>query len=278
MQSLILGGDTATNTELPSILCVDDDPAILALLTDYFIIRGFDVLTATNGVEAFLQVKQCKPRVVVMDLFMPKLGGLGALGRMRALQPDLAVILMSGVNTALDLVTEAGLTVTAALTKPLDFALLGDALALAGVTAPVDVAANSAERRKPPVRARVLVTDDEIEVRKMLVEHCRGRGYEVLEAADGDEALALVPEYRPHIVLLDLLMAGIGGMEALRRIKAMSPDVRVIMVTAVEQLESAQKALELGASDYVTKPFSLQELDSVLEFHMLMNRSTPAPR
>jgi DNA-binding response OmpR family regulator len=101
------------------------------------------------------------------------------------------------------------------------------------------------------------------------------KGYEVLEAADGEEALARLPEYQPHIVLLDLMMQGIGGMETLRRLKAMQPEVCVIMVTAIEEIESAQTALGLGASDYVTKPFSLQYLDSVLEVHLLMDRINP---
>lgn len=265
-------------TKLPSVLCVDDDPSVLELLTDFLTIQGFEVITASNGVEAFLQVKQCKPQVVIMDLFMPQLGGLGALGRMKALQPDLPVILISGVDTALDLVSESGLTVTAALSKPLNLSQLLEALALAGTPAPVALAAHAAVNQKPPVRARVLVTDDEIEMRKLLSEHCRERGYEVLEAADGEEALARVPEYRPDIVLLDLMMAGIGGMETLSRIVAISPDSRVIIVTAIEQLETAQEALSLGAADYVTKPFSFQELDAVLDYHTQMARSAPASR
>jgi DNA-binding response OmpR family regulator len=121
----------------------------------------------------------------------------------------------------------------------------------------------------------VLVVDDELEMRKLVTEHRQDKGYEVLEAADGEEALARLPEYQPHMVLLDLMMRGIGGMETLRRIKAMQPEICVIMVTAIEEIESAQTALGLGASDYVTKPFSLQYLDSVLEVHLLMDRINP---
>jgi DNA-binding response OmpR family regulator len=278
MQSTVIEEDSAMNTQLPSILCVDDDPSVLELLTDFLTIQGFDVLTASNDVEAFLQAKQWKPRVVIMDLFMPQLGGLGALARMKALQPDISVILMSGMDTALDLVTEAGLTVTAALTKPLNLSQLLEVLELAGMPAPVAFASSGGAKPKSSVHARVLVVDDEIEMRKLLAEHCRSRGCEVLEAADGEEALARVPEYRPHIVLLDLMMAGIGGMETLRRIKTISPDSCVIIVTAIEQIETARQAMELGASDYVTKPFSFQELDAVLESHALITRSTPAAR
>ena len=266
------------DTQLPSILVVDDEPGVLDLLKEYFTMQGFAVLTATNGVEACLQVKQWMPQAVVMDLFMPRLGGIGALARIKALSPDIAVILVSGMATALDLVVEAGLTVAAVHAKPIDLAKLSDTLARVGVIAPAALARSAGADRKAPIRARVLVTDDELEMRKMLAEHLRASGYEVLEAADGEEALARVPEYEPHIVLLDLMMAGISGMETLRRIKATRPETCVIVVTVIEEIESAQKALGLGASDYVTKPFSFRYLDSVLEVHTLMNRINPDPQ
>jgi CheY-like chemotaxis protein len=266
------------DTQLPSILCVDDDPGVLDLLKEYFTTQGFAVLTASNGVEACLQVKQWMPQAVVMDLFMPRLGGIGALGRIKVLSPNSAVILVSGMGNALDLVVEAGLTVTAVQAKPINLAKLSASLASVGVIAPTALALTADARRKAPVRARVLVTDDELEMRKMIAERLRDTGYEVLEAADGEEALARVPEYEPDIVLLDILMAGIGGMETLRRIKAMRPETCVIMVTAIEDMESAQQALGLGASDYVTKPFSFSYLDSVLEVHTLMSRINPNPQ
>ena len=247
-------------THPATILCVDDEPEVLEMLNEYFGLQGFVVLTATNGVEAFLQAKQWMPRAVVMDLFMPRLGGIGALARIKALNPGIAVILISGMGNALDLVTEAGLSVDAAIAKPLDLAKLS---------------AGQGSHRPRPIRARVLVVDDALEMRKMVSEHLQEKGYDVVEAADGEEALARMPEYRPNIVLLDLMMAGIGGMETLSRIKAMAPETCVIMVTAIEEIESAQTALGRGASDYVTKPFSLKYLDSVLEVHLLMDRIDP---
>lgn len=261
--------------QMESILCVDDDPEVLGLLKEFFTLQGFVVFTAANGVEAFLQVKQWMPRAVVMDLFMPRLGGIGALARIKTLNPGIAVILISGMVNALDLVTEAGLSVEGLLPKPLDLAKLSDTLARVGVMAPAALAAGHGSHRPRPIRARVLVVDDELEMRKMLSEHLREKGYDVREAADGEEALARMPEYRPNIVLLDLMMAGIGGMETLRRIKATAPETCVIMVTAVEEIESARTALGRGASDYVTKPFSLQYLDSVLEVHLLVDRIDP---
>src|SRR5713226_7852103 len=256
---------------LPSTLCVDDDIDVLELLKEYFTEQGFVVLTATNGVEAFLQVKRWQPKAVILDLFMPRLGGIGALGRIKALNPDVVVILVSGMGNALELVTEAGLSVAGAFTKPLDLVQLSDTLARSGVVA----AAGDPAQVKRPVRARVLVVDDELEFRKVLAEYLEDRGFDVIEAQDGEEALDRVPDFHPHIVLMDVMMAGMGGVEALRRIKTAAPETCVIMVTAVEDIDSARGALALGASDYVTKPFSFQYLDSVLEVHMLMDHIDP---
>jgi len=263
---------------LPSILCVDDDVDILEMLKEYFTEQGFVVLTATNGVEAFLQVKRWQPKAVILDLFMPRLGGIGALGRIRALNPDIAVVLVSGMGNALELVTEAGLSVAGAFTKPLDLVQISQTLARAGVVAPTARVTGDPEQVRRPVRARVLVVDDELEFRKVLAEYLQDRGFEVGEARDGEEGLDRIPDFRPHIVLMDVMMAGMGGVEALRRIKATAPETCVIMVTAVEDIDSARSALAIGASDYVTKPFSFQYLDSVLEVHMLMDHIDTKPR
>ena len=264
---------------LPSILCVDDDVDVLELLKEYFTEQGFVVLTATNGVEAFLQVKRWQPKAVILDLFMPRLGGIGALGRIKALNPDVVVILVSGMGNALELVTEAGLSVAGAFTKPLNLMQLSETLARSGVVAPAALVAaaagGDATQARRPVRARVLVVDDELEFRKVLAEYLEDRGFDVMEAQDGEEALLRVPDFHPHIVLMDVMMAGMGGVEALRRIKTTAPETCVIMVTAVEDIDSARAALPPGASDYVTKPFSFQYLDSVLEVHMLMDHIDP---
>lgn len=277
--ALFLLAQRDMDDSLPSILCVDDDVDVLELLKEYFTEQGFVVLTATNGVEAFLQVKRWQPKAVILDLFMPRLGGIGALGRIKALNPDVVVILVSGMGNALELVTEAGLSVAGAFTKPLNLTQLSETLARSGVVAPAALvaAASSGEAAqiKRPVRARVLVVDDELEFRKVLAEYLEDRGFDVIEAQDGEEALLRVPDFHPHIVLMDVMMAGMGGVEALRRIKTAAPETCVIMVTAVEDIDSARGALALGASDYVTKPFSFQYLDSVLEVHMLMDHIDP---
>ncbi|MFQ5898979.1 MAG: response regulator [Candidatus Methylomirabilia bacterium] len=115
-----------------------------------------------------------------------------------------------------------------------------------------------------PIEKRVLVVDDELEFREMLVEYLQRRGFDTLEAANGHEALFHVQEFRPPVVLLDVWMPGLNGVETLRRIKALPQKTHVVMVSANEDEEQARQTLTMGASDYVFKPVDYRYLDSVL--------------
>ena len=140
----------------PSILCADDDADVLEELKEYFTLKGFIVLTASNGVEACLQVKRWGPCAVILDLLIPRLGGLGALGRIHAIDPALPVIMTTDTGEALATLADAGLSVAGAFAKPLDLDGIASALARAGVVPP--------EEPAPPRTApRVLVVDDESE-------------------------------------------------------------------------------------------------------------------
>jgi len=265
---------------LPTILCVDDDPEVLSVLEEYFTRAGFHVVTATNGVEAMFQVQRCLPKAVILDLFMPRLGGLGALDRIRRLIPEIVIVLVSGVANALEMVTEAGVKVAATVTKPLDLDRLLGTLVRAGV-APLKVPPKTAVKEPQPAprsaRKRVLVVDDEPEIRATLAEYLQGKGFEVLQAAGGEEALRQIPGFRPQVVLLDIMMPGLSGVETLRRIKALPQGTCVVMVSGVEDMDTAKRTLALGAADYVTKPVDFAYLESVLDAHTLMTQFDLGP-
>lgn len=111
---------------------------------------------------------------------------------------------------------------------------------------------------------RVLVVDDEPYIVELLQEYLTAKGYEVLTASDGEEALQKVKEERPHVILLDVRMPKMNGLEVLKRVREMDHEVGVIMVTAVAEEETGRQALQLGAFDYITKPLDLQYLDRSL--------------
>jgi DNA-binding response OmpR family regulator len=111
---------------------------------------------------------------------------------------------------------------------------------------------------------RILVVDDEIEVCTVLKEFLDSKGYETHIALTGRTALRKVKEVKPRIVLLDIIMPGMGGIEVLKEIKKIDPTLGVIMVTAVDDHELAMQILELGADDYITKPLDLDYIELVV--------------
>ena len=108
---------------------------------------------------------------------------------------------------------------------------------------------------------RILVVDDEAPVREVLTEYFSTEGYAVEAATSGLEALSAVSGGRADLVLLDVRMPGLDGVQVLRRIREMSTSLPVIMVTANEDVTLARETLTLGAFDYVAKPFDFDYLD-----------------
>ena len=109
---------------------------------------------------------------------------------------------------------------------------------------------------------KLLVADDETKIAKILETFFTERGYQVLLANDGTSALDLIQRERPHLILLDLRMPGPSGLEVLKEAKRLDETIKVIIITALDDQELMSQARELGASDYVIKPFSLDYLQN----------------
>lgn len=109
-------------------------------------------------------------------------------------------------------------------------------------------------------RVKILVVDDEEGARNLLQRILDKAGYEVVSTGDGDEALYWVSQGDINVVLLDIKMPTISGIELLNNITADYPDICVIMVTAVVDIQTAIDSLKLGAYDYITKPFKKDEI------------------
>ncbi len=107
---------------------------------------------------------------------------------------------------------------------------------------------------------RILIVDDETAIRRALRPPLLELGFQVTEASRGEEALQMLRSAPCDVVLLDINMPGIGGIETLRRIRSVSPRLPILMLTVRDGEEEKVEALELGADDYVTKPFSTREL------------------
>ncbi len=118
--------------------------------------------------------------------------------------------------------------------------------------------------------AKILVVDDDESICQLVSDFfCDLKGHTVYMAQNAEDALEAVREHSPQVALLDIMMPGMHGVEVLRRIRQIAPDIKAIMITAVDDEDIAREAMELGAVDYVTKPLDLNYLDAQVTFQLL---------
>ena len=115
---------------------------------------------------------------------------------------------------------------------------------------------------------KVLVVDDEPLFCEMVSKFLVGKGYSVVEAYGGEQALTIYSENRPDVVVLDVRMPGKDGLETLQELRASDPEASVIMVTAVLDDEVVGQAMADGALDYITKPLNLHSLELAIKMRL----------
>jgi CheY-like chemotaxis protein len=251
----------------PRVLIVDDEQEAREVVAEYLSFHGWDVLQAGNGFEAMLAVRRQRPSAVVLDLAMPRLGGLEALRRIHAFDPSVRVVVYSG---ALDPETERQALAegaSAVLAKP---GTIEELLRLLAVDAPNPAPApaepaDAVSATRAQRRLRILLVDDEPAVTDMLGEFLELGRAEVTAATSAAEALRLLAERPPHAIFLDITMPGLSGLDALPAIKALAPDAKVVMVSAIDDESVAKQALVRGAFDYIVKPIDLVYLTRTVE-------------
>lgn len=120
-----------------------------------------------------------------------------------------------------------------------------------------------------PIRA--LVVDDEAMLEELVSVGLRMIGWDVKSAGNGPDALAVAREWRPDVLVLDIMMPGFDGIELLSRVRKLYPQVPCLFLTAKDSVDDRIEGLGAGADDYVTKPFSMEEV--MIRLHRLVQRS-----
>ncbi len=223
----------------PLILAVDDDPAVLDLLSRNLHREGYSVRTATNGRDALVLAKELQPRLITLDVMMPSMDGWSVLTALKA-DPatcDIPVVMVSIIDDR-----QLGFTLGAAdyLTKPVDRTRLAEILA----------------RQAPHDTKRLaLVVDDLRDNRTMLRSALTREGWEVVEAEDGRTALEAFANHQPGLILLDLMMPVMDGFEFLRILRAREDgrEVPVVVVTAKELTDDERAFLRACVENIVQK-------------------------
>ncbi len=233
------------------VLVVDDDAAYRDELQEALVAAGCAVATATGGAAGLQLAATARPSVVLVASTMPDVDGASVIRRLR-LDPALRATpcLLLGTVDGRDLHVRA-------LESGADgFVLKGDLpvliarmRALLRSSSPIGVESGSLLAPK-----RILAVDDDPDFLGILGDRLRKRGYDVARATSGEEAIQLLDVQHVDCILLDRSMAGIGGIETCRRLKA-SParDIPLIILTATEERDAVLEGLSAGAEDFISK-------------------------
>lgn len=222
--------------ETPRVLVVDDDPLIHQLLVGELEGEGFEVLLASDGIEALRIARQERPAAVVLDLHLPRLDGWSVLAELKS-DPELAATPVVILSVEEQRARGFSLGACEYLVKPVEPQRLVSAVSRhAGLT-----------------RGEVLVVDDDADTRALVTRNLEREGYSVVQAADGDEALLRMRVSPPSLVILDLVMPGRNGFQVLEQARAEGMNVPVIVLTGKSLDANEKQILREGMAAVIQK-------------------------
>ena len=249
------------NDSPEKILVVDDDRHLLELLIDTLTAIGYESMGVSNGLEALESLRKHEFDLVISDIRMPGLDGIGLLRKIRRHYPDLPVLFITGVDMP-EIIGKAG--PDGLLAKPFRISHIEEMIkdALSGKE---EVVANAIRR--------VLVVDDDDTFREMLSDALRYHDYIPFAVPGGQEALRELGNGSIDAVITDIKMPGMDGIELLKTIKDQYPDLPVILTTAFFDRGDLKESLgDQEADGFLEKPFRVEKVMELLE------RISPVPR
>jgi CheY-like chemotaxis protein len=247
-------------------MVVEDSPTASAQLARYLQELGAQVEVLPHGTGVLERAIALQPDVILLDILLPDDDGWNVLRQLKAEPRTQAIPVI--IVSVVDLPERArALGAAAALLKPLDRAMLEQALRR--VLARQEDAFIQVVLVAIPTTGRpklLLAEDNEANI-ATLSDYLRAKGYDLIIARNGGEAIIRAQEERPDAILMDIQMPGVDGLEAIRRIRA---DVRlaqipIIAVTALAMPGDRERCLAAGADEYVTKPVQLRKLVATIE-------------
>jgi DNA-binding response OmpR family regulator len=249
------------------ILFVDDEVLIRRLVSTYLDRRGYSVTTATDGAEALRLIAADRPDLLITDVRMPHMNGLELANRLRSNQQtdQMPIIMLSAYNEIDDTLAGYGQGADDYVPKPVELAVLGAKVEvlLRQVNGPQTT--GSIIAGGPPLDNRtVLVVEDDPTVRLLECSLLRHAGYSVVEASNGEQALTLASESRPDLVVLDVSLPSISGLQVLHALAdhEFTRTVPVLVVSSYVPLIGEEH--RFGMAGTLSKPFDPTEFLSVV--------------
>jgi two-component system sensor histidine kinase/response regulator len=264
------------------ILIVEDEPMNSEVLGILLEKAGFQVRKAEDGRQAVEQFQSWQPHFIWMDMKMPVMDGYQATRSIRAL-PGGDAVKIAALTASVFEEDRAGILAAGCdemATKPLEddklFALMGRLLGLryryAEVEKPATLTIAAAD-------IRILIVDDDRDARFLTVELLKESGFMLREAASGLEALQVFEEWQPHLILMDMHMPRMDGMEATRRLRALPGGDQAIVVALTAGALDEQRAefIAAGCDEMAIKPVDLNQVQELLARHPASRGADAAP-
>jgi DNA-binding NtrC family response regulator len=257
-----------SNVKPIRLLLVDDEEEFLTATSQAMNRRGFEITTAPNGVTALDFIEERDFDAIVLDVKMPDIGGLEVFNQIRALRPEMPTIILTGHPSIRDAFKTARQGIADYLSKPVDIEelakkvrqVVSDSRQIPGENKPIDKVVD--------VPINVLIVDDEVEFLDSLQRVFSRRGISTATSNSGLRALEILKEQPVDVVVLDVKMPGMDGLDVLRRIKQLFPNIQVILLSGHPSVDAAIEGARLGASEYLKKPPIIEELvETVVRLH-----------
>lgn len=255
------------------ILMIDDEQFVCKLFARMLEQAGYRVVTAHSGEDGLQRFQQERPAVTLLDLHLPGMDGLAVLRQLRVLAPAAKVIILTGISHTEEETAARRLGVMDFLRKDLDIdVILQRIRQMSRESAGSGVAPEGDDRL-----ARLLVADDDPGVARLCQTFLTKQGYRVSTAGNGKDALHLVKQLDPHLLLLDLHMPMMNGVEVLRALAAEQAGLGIILISGETDAHLVQETLALGAFDYLSKPLDLDQLAVSVRTKLILMQAAQRP-
>jgi two-component system response regulator (stage 0 sporulation protein F) len=243
-----------------SILLAASDVESRDRMYEILFSMGHKVECAPNSNETLTRLQSERPHLLVLDENLTPEGGLKTLEKIRGFDREIKVVFLTKDEPGVDIEIKAHrLGVSVVVKKDFSTHIMFKKI--------LEILAETQEKVQEDRYldlGKILVVDDSPEMRVTLTTFLKIRGFDVKEAANGDQALMEIKIEKPKLVLLDERMPGMDGLMALKKIKELDSSIKVVMLTAIEDEDIIKEANRLGACDYITKPFDLEKLEALV--------------
>jgi DNA-binding NtrC family response regulator len=245
------------------LLLVDDEEEFLLATSQALGRRGFEVSAAPNGVTALEKVADEVFDVVVLDVKMPDIDGIEVFGQIRSRRPDMPVIILTGHPSIGDAFHTSKQGIAEYLSKPVEMDVLAKKARQVVIEARRKIDGSRAPEEDVDARTgpiNVLIVDDETDLLDSLQRVFTRRKLNTRTADSGPKALEILQEELVDVMVLDVKMPVMDGLEVLRRVRGRYPSILVILLSGHPSVEAALEGVKLGASEYLKKPPDIDEL------------------